>query len=92
MIPLPAASVDALAADLSFGFATGSHAGNGELDPELLREAARVAKAQARLVVLTHELKLLDAFLQASPQWTIEQRRRLRRRTLASALSVLLRQ
>lgn len=88
-LPLPDASIDALAADLPFGFATGSHAENIEVYPGVLCEAARVAKAQARFVVLTHELKLFDSLVQASAQWTVEQRLRIRLRMLEPALYVL---
>jgi len=73
-LPLPDASVDAIVADLPFGNLVGSHAGNAALYPALLREAARVAKPGARFVVITAEIRLLEAAL--APilrQWEREQ-------------------
>ncbi|MBZ0278374.1 MAG: methyltransferase domain-containing protein [Anaerolineae bacterium] len=72
-LPLPAKSVSAICADLPFGHLVGSHEGNVELYPALLAEAGRVAKPKARFVLITHEVRLLEALLEDSPTWrTVE--------------------
>lgn len=64
--PLPARSADVIYADLPFGHHIGSHSDNVELYPRLLDEASRLARPQARFVVLTHEINLMHRSLQQS--------------------------
>jgi 23S rRNA G2445 N2-methylase RlmL len=71
-LPLPDGSVDALVADLPFGHLSGSHEGNVEIYPAILREAARVAKAGARFVLITHEVRLMESLIAESDVWTTE--------------------
>ncbi len=71
-LPLPDGSVDALVADLPFGHVSGSHEGNVEMYPAILREAARIAKAGARFVLITHEVRLMEALMAESDVWTME--------------------
>lgn len=57
--PLRAGAVDRIYADLPFGGHVGTHADNLRLYPALLREASRVARPGAVLILLTHEISLL---------------------------------
>jgi ubiquinone/menaquinone biosynthesis C-methylase UbiE len=61
--------VDALLADLPYGHRMGSHEGNAALYPAVLREAGRVAAPGARMVVLTHELRLFERCLAGARAW-----------------------
>jgi tRNA (guanine6-N2)-methyltransferase len=72
-LPLPDQSVDAIASDLPFGHDVGSHTENETLYPQLLREAARVAKPGAPFVLLTHEVRLIARLLEQSQDWSVEQ-------------------
>ncbi len=72
-LPLSAGSVDAICADLPFGHLVGSHDDNLALYPDVLREAARVAKPGARFVVLSHEVQLMEYLLDESTVWETEQ-------------------
>ncbi len=72
-LPLSAKSMDAVVADLPFGNLVGSHEGNVMLYPALLHEAARLAKPGAKGVFITHEIKLMEALLEDSPDWQIQQ-------------------
>jgi tRNA (guanine6-N2)-methyltransferase len=75
-VPAPAASVDALCADLPFGHLVGSHAENVALYPRIMQEAARIARPGARFVLLTHEVRLMETMLATSQAWeTLEIRR-----------------
>ena len=64
--PLPTGSVDLVYADLPFGHHLGSHADNVALYPALLREAGRLAKADAILVLLTPEIRLMARAVQGT--------------------------
>lgn len=86
--PLPAALADRLYADLPFGRHVGSHEGNRRLYPAVLREAARLARADALFVVLTHEVKLIRRCLRQT-SWTIENETRINLRGLHPRLFVL---
>ena len=69
-LPLPDAGVDAIVADLPFGHRVGSHDDNKALYPAILREAGRVAKPGARCVLITAEVKLMEAALTPTlSQW-----------------------
>lgn len=69
--PLPSKTADRLYADLPFGNHIGSHSDNRRLYPAILREAARLARQNARFILLTHEIKLLHRCLPPSA-WQIQ--------------------
>jgi SAM-dependent methyltransferase len=71
-LPFPNHSIDALVSDLPFGHLVGSHAENKILYPQLLSEAARVAKPQARFVLITHEIRMMDTLLGNSADWMVD--------------------
>ena len=87
-VPLAAGTVDRLYADLPFGNHIGSHQDNVQMYPKLLREAARVAKAEAEFVLLTHEIVLLRRLLTAS-DWFIDAERKINLAGLHPRLFVL---
>ena len=91
-IPLASGSVTALCADLPFGQLTGSHQHNQVLYPKVLEEAARIAQPGARFVVITHEVKLMDALLAQTAYWSAEQIVRVNLRGLHPRIYVLKRQ
>lgn len=67
------AVADAIVADLPWGQKVGSHDDNLALYPKFLDETARLAKPKARLVVLTHEVKLFESLLKKyEAVWTIK--------------------
>jgi SAM-dependent methyltransferase len=69
-LPLPDASMSVICADLPFGQLVGSHATNEALYPRVFAEAARVARPGARMVLLTHEVRLLEKVAaQLAAQW-----------------------
>jgi tRNA (guanine6-N2)-methyltransferase len=63
------ACVDVLLADLPYGHRMGSHQDNATLYPAVLREAARVAVPGAALLLVTHELRLVERCLAAAERW-----------------------
>ncbi len=75
--PFPSASVDVLLADLPFGQLIGSHRYNQKLYPEIIKEAARIAKPNAQFAVITHEIKLFERLLTQSLQWRVESAHRV---------------
>lgn len=88
-LPLEDNSVSALLADLPFGNRVGSHEANRALYPAVLNEAARVAKAAARFVVMSAEVKLLQATLQAQSTWQVRQTLRVNLAGLQPMIAVL---
>lgn len=70
---LTAKSVDVIVADMPFGNLVGTHESNLTLYPELLNEAARVAKPGARCVIISHEIRLMETLLDESTHWKTEQ-------------------
>ncbi len=76
-LPFADNSFDTLTADLPWGDAVGSHASNAALYPTFLAEAARVAARGARLVVLTHEVKLFERVLAGQSAWALERELRV---------------
>jgi 23S rRNA G2445 N2-methylase RlmL len=88
-LPLPEHSVDALCCSLPYGHRVGSHEQNVQLYPMLLREAARVARCGARLVLLTQEVQLLSHAVPQDVVWEVEQSTRVWQGGLYPALVVL---
>ena len=74
--PLPPNSADRIYADLPFGHHVGSHEANQRLYPRILDEAARLAKSDANLTLLTHDIHLLRRCLHRSP-WKIKSETRI---------------
>lgn len=68
---LEAGSVDVIVADPPWGDALGSHTANAVLYPSLLLEAARIAAPGGRLLLLSHELRLLERVLRAQRAWKV---------------------
>jgi 23S rRNA G2445 N2-methylase RlmL len=79
---IAAASVDVICADLPFGQLVGSHAENIRLYPALFAEAARICRIGGRFVVITHEVRLMEQILAASPYWRLEEMLRITLRGL----------
>lgn len=70
---LPPRSFDLIVADLPWGDAIGSHAGNAQLYPAFLREMHRVLSRQGRLAVLTHEIKLFEELMREQDRWRVRE-------------------
>jgi tRNA (guanine6-N2)-methyltransferase len=75
-LPFEDNSFDVVTADVPWGDAVGSHDGNAKLYPPFLQEMNRITAASARLLVLTHELKLFEKVLDASA-WRIKTQHRV---------------
>jgi tRNA (guanine6-N2)-methyltransferase len=75
-LPFPENSFEVITADVPWGDAVGTHEGNAKLYPAFLQEMARVSTASARLVVLTHELKLFEKVL-ADSAWQVKSKHRV---------------
>ena len=87
--PLPAGFADVILADLPFGQLIGNHNENIRLYPAVLREAARIAAVQARFVLITHEVRLMERVLQSSVNWTTVHTYRIGLRGLHPRIFVL---
>jgi tRNA (guanine6-N2)-methyltransferase len=72
-LPLLDNSVDVLCADLPFGQLVGTHQENEWLYPALMTEAARVARPNARFVIITHEVRLMDGILAVLKSWQVRE-------------------
>ena len=59
-LPLENATINVLCADLPYGQLIGSHQDNEQLYPRFFAEATRVAVPHARMVIITHEVRLLE--------------------------------
>ncbi len=71
-LPLPNQSIDVICADLPFGQLISTHADNQVLYPAVLTEAARVACRDARFIILSHEIKLMERLLKNNAYWKQE--------------------
>jgi tRNA (guanine6-N2)-methyltransferase len=59
-LPLVDRSATLICSDLPFGQLSGSHSDNTALYPQIFAEATRIAAPGARMVLLTHEVRLLE--------------------------------
>jgi 23S rRNA G2445 N2-methylase RlmL len=64
-LPLQNNSVDVICADLPFGQLVGSHQENVRMYPLILAEIERVLSPNGRVVMITHEIKLMQSLLSA---------------------------
>lgn len=65
-------SINVILCDPPWGDAVGTHRQNAVLYPAFLNECARVAAPSARLVLLTHEIRLLERVLEDQQVWRAE--------------------
>ena len=65
------AGFDVITADLPWGDAIGKHENNSELYRAFLLESARISKSSARLVLLTHEIKIFEKIALEQKVWKI---------------------
>jgi 23S rRNA G2445 N2-methylase RlmL len=87
--PLPDASVGMICADLPFGQLVGSHRENQEFYPRVFAEAARVARPGARMVLLTHEVRLLERVAERyARQWSLLEVLRVRSGGMTPAVAL----
>jgi 23S rRNA G2445 N2-methylase RlmL len=64
-------SIDLIMADLPFGQLIGTHANNLTLYPAIIREAARLLSPRGRMVLVSHEIRLLQDSVHDVPGLTI---------------------
>lgn len=69
--PFDEQSFDRLVVNLPWGELTGSHETNEELYPDVLREARRLATADARFCVLTHDIRRFERSLETAGCWSV---------------------
>ena len=68
-LPFSSGSFDRLSTDLPWGDAVGGHEENARLYPAFLAESARVATARARMLAITHEIRLFERSLANQAAW-----------------------
>lgn len=89
-MPLDDASVSMICVDLPFGQLVGSHRENQEFYPRVFAEAARVAQSGARMVLLTHEVRLLERTAERfAQQWRLLDLLRVRSGGMTPAVALL---
>lgn len=89
-MPLEAASVSMICVDLPFGQLVGSHRENQEFYPRVFAEAARVARPGAHMVLLTHEVRLLERTAERfAQQWRLLDLLRVRSGGMTPAVALL---
>lgn len=88
-LPLPSGFANQIYADLPFGQLVGSHQENLDLYPHVLKEAARIAAADALFTVITHEVKLMETLLKELLYWDTEQTFKITLRGLHPRIYVL---
>lgn len=70
----PGGYFDVICADLPWGVLVGSHQSNADLYPAVLEEAARIAAPQARMVIITQEIRLFEDVIERYTKlWKLEQ-------------------
>jgi tRNA (guanine6-N2)-methyltransferase len=75
-LPFSENSFDVVTADVPWGDAVGSHEGNSKLYPDFLQEMGRITTSKARLVILTHEVKLFEKIISESV-WQVKHQHRI---------------
>ncbi|MFN5367600.1 MAG: methyltransferase domain-containing protein [Roseiflexaceae bacterium] len=73
-MPVADASIDLILADLPFGQLVGTHTINQVLYPALMREAQRIMSARGRMVLISHEIRLLEQSLAQCPGLQVRER------------------
>ncbi len=70
----PGGCFDVICADLPWGVLVGSHQGNADLYPAVLEEAARITAPQARMVIITQEIRLFEEVIERYTKlWKLKQ-------------------
>lgn len=72
--PLPPQSIDLVVADLPFGQLVGTHTYNQVLYPAIMREAQRILSPRGRMVLISHEIRLLEQSVALCARLVVAQR------------------
>jgi tRNA (guanine6-N2)-methyltransferase len=88
-LPFDDQTVDVLCADLPFGQLIGSHGENRTLYPATLKEAARLARPHAMLILITHEIRLMETVLMNQYDWVIQETHKITLRGLHPRIYLL---
>ena len=82
-------SIDVIQADLPFGQLIGSHEENLELYPALFKEMARVTRSDARIILLTHEIRLVEQVVSNYSEFQVDHTLQITQRGLHPKIYVL---
>jgi 23S rRNA G2445 N2-methylase RlmL len=89
-LPIADRSVTVICSDLPFGQLVGSHRENTALYPRIFAETARIAAPGARMVLLTHEVQLLERVAsEYTRAWRLQEALRVRSRGMAPRMYLL---
>lgn len=69
--PFQDSQFDVIIVDLPFGNLVGDHTTNASLYPAFLQESRRLLQQNGRLVLLTHEVRLMERLLRDSHHWHV---------------------
>jgi tRNA (guanine6-N2)-methyltransferase len=76
-LDMPDAAFDLILVDPPWGDALGSHASNAALYEGALEELGRIAAPAARMVLVTHEVRLTERLLADHSRWRVAHTRRV---------------
>lgn len=88
-LPFDDQTVDVLCADLPFGQLVGSHDENRTLYPATLQEAARLARPHGILILITHEIRLMETVLTNQHDWVVQETHKITLRGLHPRIYLL---
>ncbi len=69
--------IDVVVCDLPWGDAVGTNRANATLYPAFIKEMTRVTKKNARMILLSHNIKLVERLVPSFPVWELKSKQRV---------------
>ncbi len=76
-LSIPVACVDIVVCDLPWGDAVGTNEANIKLYPAFIKEMTRITKEDACMVLLSHNIKLIERIISHSPVWKLKNKHKV---------------
>ena len=76
-LSMPSERIDVVVCDLPWGDAVGTNKTNAKLYPAFMKEMTRITKKDARMILLSHNIKLIEGLIPSFSPWKLRSKQKV---------------